>query len=272
MAFDLGDVVPLTVAITNASSAPTNATTVTLTITLPDGTTTSPSITNPPATTGTYLYDYLTTMPGRHSARWTSSGPAAAHADEFDVRPANPGYVISLADAKQQLNMTTTANDEELRFYIEATTAIVEQLRGETIAFRTFTEEREIRTGRFPLAHTPVVSLTSVATVDGFITWDVSRLHVSPAGVVAPNPYVNTGLLDLKGWIKAVYTAGYQIVPANVGLAARIIIQHLWQTQRPERGSGNRNSALGESVVPGMGFAVPNRALELLGNGVPGFA
>jgi hypothetical protein len=272
MAVDLGDLYRCSWTNVSPSGGNVNAGVVTLTITLPDQTTT---VVTPisPTTTGVYTYDYQTVQAGRHRARWVGTGTnPGAQPEQFDVRPADPGYIISLADAKQQLNQNTSANDEEVRYFVEATTAVVEQLRGETIAVRTFTEEREVRTGKFPLARTPVQSLTSVATVDGFITWDITRLHVSPAGVVAPNPYVNTGLLELKGWIKVVYTAGYQIVPANVGLAARIIVQHLWQTQRPERGAGSRSTALGETSVPGMGYAVPNRALELLGSGMPGFA
>lgn len=271
MAVDLGDLYRCSWTNVSPSGGNVNAGSVTLTITLPDQT--SVVITPvSPTTTGVYQYDYQTVQAGRHLARWVGTGSnPGAQPEEFDVRPANPGYIISLADARQQLNLTTTVNDEELRYFIEATTAIVEEIRGEAIALRTVTEEREIKTGRFPLSRTPVVSLTSVVTVDGFITYDISRLHVSPAGVLAPNPYINTGVLDLRGWIKVVYVAGYVVVPANIGLAARIIIQHLWKTQRPGKGAPVRGQ-LDDAVVTGSGYAIPYSARDLLGAGMPGFA
>jgi hypothetical protein len=50
-------------------------------------------------------------------------------------------------------------------------------------------------------------------------------------------------------------------------------VQHLWQTQRPDRGAPSRSTGLGEYTVPGLGYSIPNRAKEMLGNGgIPGFA
>jgi hypothetical protein len=270
VAIDLGDVYRCSFDNYSPDGALVNADTMTLTITQPDDTLVTRTI--EPASTGRYLFDFTTAIAGRHRVNWLGTGTnPGADADVFDVLPGNPGYIISLADAKKQLNSKTEVNDDELRDFIAATTAIIEEIRGEAVARRTFTDEREICTGRFPLTHTPVVSLTSVATVDGFITWDVSRLHVSPAGVVAPNPYVNTGLLELKGWIRVVYTAGYQIIPPNIGMAARVILQHLWKTQRPGMGAPSR-SALDDAVVTGSGYAIPYSARDLLGAGMPGFA
>lgn len=269
MAVDLGDLYRCSWTNVSPSGGNVNAGVVTLTITLPDQTST---VVTPisPVTTGVYQYDYQTVQAGRHLARWVGTGAnPGAQSEEFDVRPANPGYIVSLADARQQLNLTTTVNDEELRYYVEATTAIVEELRGETIALRTVTEERELKTGRFPLSHTPVVSLTSVARVDGSSSWDVSKLYVSPAGVLSPiNPMT---VNDLRGWVRVVYVAGYAVVPANVGLAARIIIQHLWKTQRASRGGAIRGG-VDDGLVTGSGFAVPYSARDLLGAGMPGFA
>lgn len=267
MAFDLGDVVPLAVTVTDAAGAPTNATTVTLTITLPDGTTTTPSVANPPASTGVYTCDYAPTQAGRYLARWTSTGPQAAYVDAFDVREATPAYLISLADAKKQLNMVSTATDEEVRDYLGAVTTVVEDHLGRVVVRRSFAEEHDARGGRFVLDRTPVVSLTSVARVDGAYTWDISTLHVSPAGVVT-SPLGTPP----SGRVVSVHIAGMALIPENYGLAARIILQHLWQTQRGTRG-GPRPGGLADSIgVAGAGFAIPNAALELLGGGIPGIA
>jgi hypothetical protein len=268
MAYDISDVVPLTVTIKTAAGTATNATTVALTIILPDGTTATPAVANPPATTGVYLYDYPTVQAGRHVATWTSTGPQAAYSDVFDVRPAAPAYIVGLADIKQQLNMTGTADDEELRAYLEAATGVIEDYLGRAVVRRSFTEEHADVNGEILLNWTPVVSLTSVATVDSETTWNIADLHVSPSGIVTTLP---TSSETLQGNVAVTYTAGSPVVKANWTLAARIIVQHLWETQRGTAGSLHP----GGLDTPGagftrFGFALPNRALELLTGGLPG--
>jgi hypothetical protein len=286
MAIDVGDLYRLTYTNSSPGGGPVSAGTMTLTITLPDGTTAAP-VTVAPVSAGVYLYDYQTVQAGRHLARWVGTGTnPGAYVEVFDVRPAAPAYLISLADAKQQLNITSTASDEELRVYLEAVTAIAERIRGEALIRRTFTDEKYLpdffrgygqvdaaqpygtTTVRSTVAlnHTPAVSLTSVSRVNGSMTWDTTLLRLDPDGIVD----VLFGPA-LVGHLTITYVAGYSIVPAEVGLATRIILQHLWETQRGSRG-GPRPGGLDVTAVPGMGFAVPNRAVELLGGGMPGFA
>src|SRR5206468_2941706 len=111
--------------------------TVVLTVTLPDGTTVSPAVTNPPAETGRYRCDYPTVQAGRHLVRWTSTTPTSAYTDMFDVRPTAPPLIVSLADMKQHLGKSDPGDDEELREFIEAATAVIEEHRGETVVRRT---------------------------------------------------------------------------------------------------------------------------------------
>lgn len=260
MAYDLGDLVPLSVTVRDAAGAPTNATTVTLTITLPDGTPVTPTVVNPPAQTGVYVYDYPTVQAGRHLYRWTSTTPQAAYVDVFDVRTAAPAYIISLADMKNHLNMTSTTDDEELRGFIEAATAVIEDELGRAAVRRTFTEEHTAH-GEILLNWTPVASLTSVASVDGTTTWDVADLHVSTSGVLT----AKATAVALVGDIETVYVAGPTVTPANWVKAGQIIVQHLWDTQRGNKGSAHA----GGTETPGAGFtrygfSIPNRAKELL--------
>lgn len=278
MAHDLGDLIPLTVTIRDADGAPTNATTVTLTITLPDGTTTSPSVTNPPATTGIYLYDYATVQPGRHVYRWTSSAPQAAHVDVFDVRPLAPPYIVSLADTKEQLNITSTGNDEELRKMIEASTAAVERHLDMAVVRRTVVERRNLGNPapcrdpgvlqKFTVTKKPVISLTSIVSADGLTTWDTNNMRATDAGVVE----VLAGAV-VWGPVDMTYVAGLLVIPANHTEAAKNIIQHLWQTQRGSMGGprpgGMDTSGLGFTSI---GYSIPNAALEHLGERVGGIA
>lgn len=265
MAYDLADVVPLTVAIKDAAGAPADGGTVVLTVTLPDGTTATPAITHPGV--GQYQVDYGPTMPGRHAVSWVCTGlNACGYSDAFDVRPAAPVYIVSLADIKQQLNMTSTADDEELRAYLEAATGVIETFLGRAVVRRSFTEEHSA-TGEIMLNWTPVVSITSVASVDGVTTWSPSDLHVSTSGVVT----AKASGTALQGDVVVTYVAGAAVVPGNWTLAARMIVQHLWETQRGAKGSAHA----GGLDTPGAGFtrygfAIPNRAKELLTGGLAG--
>lgn len=266
MAIDLGDVVTL-----ELPALASNAASVTLTVTLPDGTTASPSsVTNPPAETGRYRYDYPTVQAGRHLVRWTSTSPTSAYTDAFDVRPADPPLIVSLADLKQHLNKSTsdTGDDEELREFIEAATAVIEEHRGEVVVRRTVVEDMDLRCPVLvvQLGSSPVQSLTSVATVDGMTTWDVADLHVSAYGVVS----VQAGPA-LSGLVRFTFVAGRAQIPANYTLAAKIISAHLWETQQqqglgPQGPFGADNQFLSPT---GRGFAIPNRAIELLGRRPP---
>lgn len=269
MAVDLGDLYRLAFTLTSPDDTPVSADTMTLTITLPDATTAGP-FTVAPQSAGQYQYDYLTTQAGRHLARWVGTGTnPGAYSEAFDVLPVAPPYMISLADAKQQLTITSTTADDELRRYLGATTGVIEEHLGQAVVRRSFTEEHSARSGSFVLNWTPAVSLISVARVDGTHTWDVSTLHVSPSGVVTSPlgeaPY---------GDITVTYVAGMAVIPENNLLAAQVILQHLWDTQRGSKG-GPHTGGMADSMQLGtghMGYAIPNRAIELLGAGLPGIA
>lgn len=257
--YDLGDTVGLAATLRDSAGALANASTVVLTITKPDGTTETPSVTNPPASTGLYTKDYVPAAAGRYVARWTFTTPTAAYVDTFDVREADPGYIVSLADAKAHLNITSTTHDEELRRFIESATKTCEFFCGPVVP-RTYVE-RVPSCAWMLLKRTPVVSLTSVVpwrtagttyTVgDLVVEEDTGRVERLDGGVFTGGPF------------RVTYKAGQSVIPSNITEAALIIIAHSWDTQR---GQQNRPRAGGmdASIVPGLGYAVPNRALEKL--------
>lgn len=269
MSIDLGDVVTLEFPVLTTGQAYADADTVTLTVTLPDGTTASPTVANPPAETGRYRVGYPTVQAGRHLVRWTSTDPTSAYTDVFDVRPEDQPLIVSLQDMKLHLGKSDAdlGDDEELRSFIEAATEVIEEHRAETVARRTVVEDVNLRSSVMvvQLGTSPVQSLTSVATVDGATSWDVAGLHVSPHGVVTPQSGP-----ALVGLVRFTFVAGYTVVPANYTLAAKIIVGHLWETQQ-QPGLGptpfsNDNQFLSPT---GRGFAIPNRAVELLGRRPP---
>jgi hypothetical protein len=271
MAIDLGDVCPLTVEIRDAGGALAAPGAIALTITLPDLTTTTPTPANP--SLGRYQVDYLTVQPGRHSVRWVATGQnASAFTDQFDVRPAVPAYIVSLADAKAQLNLSTTVttSDEKLRGYIEAATMVIEKHLNEAVAVRSFTE---VHDGGWAIAlhKTPVVSVTTLASAyTGGTSYLPGDVNVDQAAGILRK----TDGDGFANSLRVTYIAGRTIIPPNYTLAAHMIIEHLWRTQRGTgMGSSIAVGAEGESeFLTGFGFSVPHRALELLGPSISGVA
>jgi hypothetical protein len=259
--YDLGATVRLTAECRDPGGTLATATTAVVTVTLPNGTAVTPAVTEPEA--GRYQADYVTSVPGRHTVRWVWTGPAAAYTDVFDVQEAAPPAILSLADAKKHLNITSSRDDEEIRFWNSATTRAVEHYTGPVIA-RSFTEVHNVRIATaIALLHTPVVEVTAVAPVQsGGVGYGVEDLTLDGmTGVIARH---DGG--PLYGPLRITYTAGRTIIPENITAGARIILEHLWRTQRPNRGGlagGGEDYSVGEPI-PGLGYAVPNRALQLL--------
>lgn len=281
---DLGDPVPdLAVETRDAAGVLADAGLVVLTITKPDNTTTTPAVNHDDV--GKYSADYFPPAPGHYNVRWVASGiNSAVYTDSFDVLEANPRYIVSLSDAKDLLRFQgNTTADEELRRYSEAATDMIERYLDQVVVRRVITGEEHF-TGRslyysyaapsYPSARVvrgiylnkrPVLSVTSVETLDGLFTWDVNLLNVNmETAEIKPLP----GAPNLWGDILVDYIAGYQIIPANIQEAARIMIQHLWATRRGLGGN------LVTQQLPGfnIGFALPQAVKDLLGDRPPVFA
>jgi hypothetical protein len=268
MAYDLGSSVPLSTDITDATGAATAAAGVVCTIAQPDGTTVTPTVANP--TLGRYTVDFVPTQPGRHTERWVSTTPAAARTDVFDVRAAVPGYLMSLLDAKDHLNKSgqVTTDDGEILFWSEVATEVVEELARHRIAPRTVVETFDLRgyTRRLALTYSPVMSLTSITRAsDGAVVRDVAGVGVdATSGIVT----IHTGPA-IGGAVVITYRAGYPVVPARYVGAAKMILRHLWSTQRANVGATRRGQIGGapaaDETILVAGWAVPRAAAELIG-------
>ncbi len=171
------------------------------------------------------------------------------------IPAGDDGALLTLAAAKAHLNIppATTTQDDEILFWLGVITDPIERHIGGPVITRSITERVEPTGGGSTLLLTqiPVVSVVSIGGAA------VSGLDVDgPAGIVR-------GSFGL-GATTVVYRAGRgDTAPAAISGAARIILGHLWQTQR---GAVLRPSMSGDetTVMPGLGYAVPNRALELL--------
>lgn len=172
--------------------------------------------------------------------------------------------VVSVSEAKQYLNLTTSDHDSELQLFVDAVTAVIERHIGKVVEQRTFVEDVVLRgVGSTLLSRGPIVSITSATTTDGYVTWDPETLVVDTSlGSVSSRSLFN-------GTVRFTYVAGMEPVPPHIRLAALIIVGHLWETQRPTvaaaPGIGGFDDG-GTSLAPSVyGYAIPNRALELLG-------
>src|SRR5207302_7041135 len=117
----------------------------------------------------------------------------------------------------------------------------------------------------FTLTTKPVISLTSIVAADGGLTWNTANMTVSDYGVVR----VLAGAV-VWGPVVMTYQAGLTVVPAEYSLAARIIVQHLWQnTQRGQKGSVRPGL---DTPGPPSSYSIPYAALELLGPQISGIA
>lgn len=259
MPYDIADSVPLAWDVRDSAGALTNASVVTLTITKPDGTTETPTVTNPPTVTGQYRVTYVPTVEGAYAWRAVTTTPNTAYQDVFVVRPSVSPAILSLADAKTHLNVTSTTHDDEIREYLEATTEIVESYIGPVVR-RTKTARVCGYRHSIPLPHTQVRSITSITVVrDGSTPITLADLSIDTAsGVVT---YKN-GSSFPYGDMDWVYVVGRTSVQANWTLAAKIIMKHNWETRL-----GNLPSIQGDDrgyVVTGSGYLVPFRAVSLL--------
>lgn len=178
--------------------------------------------------------------------------------------------LVTLAEAKAHLNITGVSDDEEIMGMVEAVTTPIERVAGSVLP-ASYTERHDGARPMIALSHRPVLSVTSV-TLPGGTT-------VAPPGYeLDADAAVLTRMAGAYRWeweagrITVSYTAGLAAVPAHVRLAALIVVQHLWETQRGGPRDQRFTGGGGEGWSPGMGFALPRRALELLGDQTAGIA
>jgi len=261
MAYDLGDPVALSINVKDSAGALANATAVTLTITNPDGTTTSATIS--PTTTGVYAHTYAPTQAGRYLVRWQATGTnASSYTDAFTVNDPADLSLLSLTDAKAYLNITSTAGDEELRQFIVEATDIAERLTSRQLRRKTFTEVTSVSGFMLSPLNGPIISVTSVTENGTALVQDTDFEVDIPRGLIirgsstAPihwKPGVNN--------ITVVYVAGEANPSPTAQLLVKEITRHLWRTQRgasPMAMGGNA-----DDFIPGGNNIVTYRIKEL---------
>lgn len=257
---DLGDVYRIRVPVRDPGGTLISPATATLTITLPDGTTDAPAVSLPPDETGIVIVDYPTVQAGRHQFVLTTTGPQTAYRDVFDVRQAELHNIVSLKEAKDHLNISSDGDDSEIRGFVEAATGVVQFYVG-TLFPTEYTETQQATGDTVVLRHYPVIEITAIETIGTGSSVDLSGVDIGEGGVID---------LGVSAWgkLRFTYKAGYTVLPAGITRAALIIIQHMWDTQRP-RDTRRPSVPMSEDYstvqdMSGRFYTVPRRAVELL--------
>lgn len=268
MPWDLGDSVPLTIQIKDSDGNLANATDVSVTVTLPDGSThDSGSVL--PTSVGQYEYDYATLQAGRHNVRWVATGTnASAYTDSFVVDPADDGDFISLRDAKTflRLDLAQTTYDELLRVYISSACEMITDRMG-PVSPKTVTEVKYARDTQFMLQQYPVIAVTSVEMLPGPITINQGDLETGDSGWYLADASI--GRLRhtnrFTGNVRVTYRVGRSPLPSNFRLAALELVAHQWRMSQMNSAGGRPTVNFDAQTVPGTSFALPYTVRQLLG-------
>jgi hypothetical protein len=255
---------------------------VSVAVTSPLGTVTTPPVSS--AGSGAYSAVVPTVSAGTWLVRWTATGTGVgwAYEDQFTVRPQGVEQLVDLISVKKHLNipLNDARQDEELQGFI---LTAADQARDVCGPFLPEQHTQYFSGGRstiqpdwLPLAS--VLSITEYYGLSGFTLTEQPLGGQSDAfaytveydtGLITRRTFGGDAALFAAGSknIKVVYTAGTSgQIPFTIRLGALELIRHLWQqTQnsgRPKFGSAGMD---GESMGVPMGFALPDRVIELWG-------
>lgn len=167
---------------------------------------------------------------------------------------------IPLAEFKSHLNITRATDDAELGRILDAAEAWVNHYTCGQLGGGARTVTARSLGGTFLVL--PAARFSALLALA-----DPAGNAVTPrAGSID----LLAGVIELPYCARGIWSATVEYatdVPADLRLAALVIGRHLWETQRqagqPEGGRPGFGS-YNEIGVPIVGFAIPNRAVELL--------
>lgn len=249
----------LTVRDTSTPPALVDPTTVVLKFHFEDGTTIlTPAVVRD--SLGQYHSDVTLPTAGQWRRVWTTTGPGAGIkvGDVVMVDPLAP-EIVSLDDVKKhlQIDLDNTTHDAELADFIAALPPGIEQLAGPILPV-TRTETH--RAGRLIVVRHPPIA--EVVSMTGSAALVVADYEVDAEAGLIGHP---DGVTAFAVPTTVVYVSGRVPVPAAVNLAARVIVDHWWRSQR---GSSTTRRDRREDAdvinIPGLGFAIPRYAAQLL--------
>lgn len=201
--------------------------------------------------------------------------------------------IITVAELKTHLGAISSATDSELSFFVTSASTKIDELAGPVIQ-RTFTQVDDGSLGRWKsklsLRQLPVVSITSLTETG--VVLDPSLYQINKlTGILTRAPlagYYGTPFPPGTQNIVTVYVAGRTaFLAGTTGLAGDVptlrmacleLAAHWWRNTKLNKGRSNVPGTVGNDAdgyaMAGIGFAVPNRVTEMIGNKsrIPGVA
>lgn len=177
--------------------------------------------------------------------------------------------VVALAEVKTHLNLTVSTHDAEVQSFIDAAESAIGERVGPLASTTQSVRVRgESRSLVLPVA--PAVSLTSVTPPDSSAL-TLSDLYLDEGAAIVR--YESGGTFSARHY-DVVYEAGRAVCPADLKLAVKELVRHLWTTQRGATARpGSRESEAASNTLPGAAYVFPFRVEQLISpHEQPGFA
>ena len=251
-------------------------TTVTLTVTAPDGTTTTPAVAlDIPCTA-----KVPASLVGSYLLVWSAAGTVVdVQQDQFTVEKPSLD-LVSLSDLRDELNIAPVdrTKDVKLRRWLKAATAVVEKICGPILpAPRT-----EYHDGGGSFLVLPFRWVQSIQDVHE--TWGATNFTLTeqPLGQ-ASTPYGYTwdktinrivrrtyggGLAFFPPGIDVVsitYTVGMATIPDDIQLATTALVKHFYRkNELPNRAAFSAQPADDTGMTMVGNYYVPNEVIELI--------
>lgn len=183
--------------------------------------------------------------------------------------------VITLAQAKAQLNINSTTYDTQLASMVSAASRMWVNRCG-PVNPSNFDEWYDGGNPRLMVRNGPIVSVTKVEETIGTAIYALNLQTLQAGGDTSAWGYsvdMSTGMLTRRAAaiavpftygvknIHVVYQGGYAAVPEDITLAVTLLTQHLWETTR---GGGRRpGQQTDDQWSPQYAFAWPHRVEEI---------
>jgi hypothetical protein len=186
--------------------------------------------------------------------------------------------LLSVQEASAFLRITGTADEVEIAEMVTSASSIIERRIGPVI-MASYVETYDGGRPQIMLRHSPVVTITSVSEAWGFstiYTLTPTVLDGTPTnlGNFGYSLDAKLGLLTRRTVgvasrfangvqnVTVAYTAGYPTVPNDLKLAAKLLVQHFYMTQR---GGSRRPGMGGDDAQPASHYDdMPSRVEQIL--------
>lgn len=227
---DLGDTLRFSSDVHDEAGALTTPLTALLTVTLPDGTTATPTVSTP--ATGQYYADYVTTtLPGRYVGQWLftfSGGKTTSYRESFDVGAGLVTVNEALAHLRAADVISSEPDLEELQRLCLVATDQVESILGIATTPRTVVEIHD-GGGAIILRRGPVISITSITEFGTSLVSTDYTANLSAGILYRGSSSYQRGFTRGYQNVVVTYIAGYFDPPEAIRQAAKDAVLEMWQ-------------------------------------------